>query len=82
MSRDRDFTAVGRALATPARSVFLNLLLDGTRRPAGELARAAGIRASTASEHLSVLVDAGLVRCEAHGRHRYLCTDLSKVNRL
>ncbi|WP_402375092.1 ArsR/SmtB family transcription factor [Isoptericola rhizosphaerae] len=71
MSRDRDFTAVGRALATPARSVFLNLLLDGTRRPAGELARAADVRASTASEHLSVLVDAGLVTCEAHGRHRY-----------
>ncbi|WP_407319728.1 helix-turn-helix domain-containing protein [Isoptericola halotolerans] len=71
MSRDRDFTAVGRALAAPARSVFLNLLLDGTRRPAGELARAAGVHASTASDHLAVLLGAGLVRCEAHGRYRY-----------
>ncbi|MFF5720761.1 ArsR/SmtB family transcription factor [Streptomyces buecherae] len=71
MSRDRDFTSVGRALAAPARSAFLNLLMDGTRRPAGELARAAGVSASTASEHLAVLVDAGLVTCEARGRRRY-----------
>lgn len=71
MSRDRDFTAVGRALATPARSAFLNLLMDGTRRPAGELARAAGVSASTASEHLGVLMDAGLVTCLSRGRHRY-----------
>lgn len=71
MSRDRDFTAVGRALVTPARSVLLNLLMDGTHRPAGELAHAAGISASTASEHLAVLVAAGLVVREARGRHRY-----------
>ncbi len=71
MSRDRDFTAVGSALSTPARSAFLNLLMDGTSRPAGELARSAGVSASTASEHLTVLVDAGLVTCRANGRHRY-----------
>jgi DNA-binding transcriptional ArsR family regulator len=71
MTRDRDFTELGRALSTPARSTFLNLLMDGTRRPAGELAHAAGVSASTASEHLGVLVDAGLVTCESQGRHRY-----------
>ena len=71
MSRDRDFTAVGRALSTPARSVFLNLLLDGTSRPAGELATAAGVSASTASEHLAVLADAGLVTATSRGRHGY-----------
>ncbi|MFE5337106.1 ArsR/SmtB family transcription factor [Isoptericola sp. NPDC056573] len=69
--RDRDFTAVGRALAAPARSVFLGLLMDGTARPAGELARAAGVRASTASEHLAVLLEAGLVTSRAQGRHRF-----------
>lgn len=71
MTRDRDFTALGRALSTPARSTFLNLLMDGTRHPAGELARAAAVSASTASGHLAVLVDAGLVTCETRGRHRY-----------
>lgn len=45
--------------------------MDGAKRRAGELAQAAGVSASTASEHLGVLVEAGLVSCEAHGRHRY-----------
>lgn len=71
MTRDRDFTALGHALSTPARSTFLNLLMDGTRRPAGELAQAAGVSASTASEHLGILVEAGLVTRESRGRHRY-----------
>ncbi|RFU87836.1 ArsR family transcriptional regulator [Streptomyces triticagri] len=70
MGRDRDFTQLGKALGAPARSVFLNLLMDGARRPAGELARAAGVSASTASEHLAVLVEAGLVTVEVHGRSR------------
>ncbi|MDT0422576.1 MULTISPECIES: ArsR/SmtB family transcription factor [Streptomyces] len=69
--RDRDFSVVAQALAAPARSVFCNLLMDGTARPAGELARAAGVGASTASEHLSVLVAAGLLECTASGRRRY-----------
>ena len=69
--RDRDFSGLGKALASPTRSVMLSLLMDGTVRPAGELARAAGVSASTASEHLSVLVDARLVTCTARGRGRY-----------
>lgn len=71
VSRDRDFTAVGRALGVPARSTICNLLMDGSRRPAGELARLAGVSASTASDHLGVLVAAGLLRCHVHGRHRF-----------
>jgi DNA-binding transcriptional ArsR family regulator len=71
MSRDRDFTAVGRALAVPARSTICNLLMDGSRRPAGELARLAGVSASTASDHLGALVAAGLLRCHVQGRHRF-----------
>jgi DNA-binding transcriptional ArsR family regulator len=67
----KDFSPVGRALSAPARSVMLGVLMDGSRRPAGELAAAARIGASTASEHLGVLVEAGLVACEAHGRQRF-----------
>lgn len=66
----KDFTAIGRALAAPARSDILNLLMDGSTRPASELADAAGISASTASEHLAALLDAGLVDCSPAGRHR------------
>ncbi|MCF4120555.1 winged helix-turn-helix domain-containing protein [Antribacter sp. KLBMP9083] len=83
MSRDRDFSTIGRALATPARSAFLNLLMDGTSRPAGELAQAAGVSASTASEHLAILVEAGLVTCAAQGRRRlYRLADASVAEAL
>lgn len=44
--------------------------MDGSTRPAGELASIAGVGASAASEHLAVLVDAGLLRAHAHGRQR------------
>lgn len=65
-----DFSVVGRALAAPARSAMLDLLMDGSSRPASELAAVAAVRASTASEHLGVLVEAGLVRVEPRGRQR------------
>jgi len=39
--------------------------------PAGELAKIAGVGASTASEHLGELVNGGVVSVVAQGRHRY-----------
>lgn len=45
--------------------------MDGTTRPAGELAYAAHISAQSASAHLAKLVDGGLLVAEAQGRHRY-----------
>jgi DNA-binding transcriptional ArsR family regulator len=50
---------------------MLLCLVGGLRVPAGELAAAAGVSPSTGSEHLRILVDAGLVRVEPLGRHRY-----------
>lgn len=67
----RDLSTIGSALAAPARSAFLNLLMDGSTRPASELAAFAGVSASTASQHLTVLLDAGLVSCVPRGRHRF-----------
>jgi DNA-binding transcriptional ArsR family regulator len=75
----RDFSVIGRALAAPARSAFVNMLMDGSSRPAGELARSAGVSAATASEHLAVLMDAGLVRCQARGRQRFYALADSSV---
>ena len=68
---NRDLSVIGHALAAPVRSTMLNLLMDGSQRPASELSTAAGVSASTASEHLRVLLDAGLIRCMPHGRHRF-----------
>lgn len=68
---NRDLSVLGHALSAPVRSTMLNLLMDGSERPASELSTAAGVSASTASEHLRVLLDAGLIRCMPHGRHRF-----------
>lgn len=58
-------------VADPARSLMLAYLLSGELASAGELAAAASITAATASGHLSKLLDADLLVCEARGRHRY-----------
>ncbi|WP_109127426.1 helix-turn-helix transcriptional regulator [Dyella sp. C11] len=62
---------IGALLAEPARAAMLLALIDGTSRPAGELARAAGIGAATGSAHLHRLLDGGLLAVHVQGRHRY-----------
>jgi DNA-binding transcriptional ArsR family regulator len=64
-------TRIGALLADQTRSQFLTVLMDGRARTGGELARQAAVAPSTASEHLSRLLDAGLITVEAQGRHRY-----------
>jgi DNA-binding transcriptional ArsR family regulator len=68
---DESIAPVAALLADPTRSTILWVLSDGRPRPAGELAREAGVGASTASEHLTRLLAGGLVVVERHGRHRY-----------
>src|SRR5947208_16300135 len=58
-------------LADPARATMLWALVDGTMRPAGELAFSANISAQSASAHLAKLVEGGLLALQAQGRHRY-----------
>jgi DNA-binding transcriptional ArsR family regulator len=50
---------------------MLEALAGGEALPAGELASRAGVRPATATAHLRRLVDGGLVRVRAQGRHRY-----------
>lgn len=59
-------------LADETRAVFCLALLDGRAWTAGELAREAGVAASTASEHIGKLIAARLVTEERQGRHRYV----------
>jgi DNA-binding transcriptional ArsR family regulator len=59
-------------LADRSRAAMCLALMDGRAWTAGELARHAGIAAPTASEHLTQLVQAGLLAEERQGRHRYL----------
>ncbi|MGW7301945.1 ArsR/SmtB family transcription factor [Streptomyces sp. NPDC054829] len=59
-------------LADETRAACLLALLDGRAWTAGELARHAGVAASTLSEHLGKLVAGGLLVEERQGRHRYV----------
>ncbi len=71
MNDNPDIPRIAQLLADPARARMLWLLIDGTMRPAGELAYAANVSAQSASTHLAKLVDGGLLRAESQGRHRY-----------
>ncbi|MEU5099479.1 winged helix-turn-helix domain-containing protein [Streptomyces sp. NPDC020996] len=59
-------------IADETRAACLLALLDGRAWTAGELARHAGVAASTLSEHLGKLVAGGLLAEERQGRHRYV----------
>ncbi|TWV47532.1 winged helix-turn-helix transcriptional regulator [Streptomyces misionensis] len=77
MSGIKDPRAAGLAalaglIADETRAACLLALLDGRAWTAGELARHAGVAASTLSEHLDKLVAGGLLAQERQGRHRYV----------
>jgi DNA-binding transcriptional ArsR family regulator len=71
MKGDADIAALGALLSEPSRCRLLLALGDGRALAVSVLASEAGIAASTASAHLSKLLDADLLHVEAHGRHRY-----------
>lgn len=62
---------IGSLLADDTRAEILTLLMDGRAHTGSELARHIGVAPSTTSEHMSKLLDAGMVAVEAQGRHRY-----------
>jgi DNA-binding transcriptional ArsR family regulator len=68
---DVDLSAVGALLAHQSRALMLDALLAGRALTVGELALVAGVRASTASEHLARLLAGGFVDTIKQGRHRY-----------
>jgi DNA-binding transcriptional ArsR family regulator len=72
MSRDGAFMAeIAALVGNPARANILSALMDGGSLSAGELAFAAGVSPPTASGHLAMLSDAGLVLREKRGRQMH-----------
>ncbi|HEX6500484.1 MAG TPA: winged helix-turn-helix domain-containing protein [Micromonosporaceae bacterium] len=59
-------------LADRTRAAIVLALLDGRAWTVTELARHSGVAVSTASEHVDLLVDGGLLAAQRQGRHRYL----------
>jgi DNA-binding transcriptional ArsR family regulator len=67
-----DLAGLARLLADATRASFCLALLDGRAWTAAELARHAGVAASTATGHLNLLVAGGLLTEVRQGRHRYV----------
>ncbi|WET77486.1 helix-turn-helix domain-containing protein [Amycolatopsis sp. QT-25] len=63
---------VAAVLADPSRASMCLALLDGRAWTVTELAGAAEVAASTASEHVTKLVEAGFVVRVRQGRHSYV----------
>jgi DNA-binding transcriptional ArsR family regulator len=59
-----------QAVADPNRRTLLDLLLDGPR-PVQELGAHFEISLAAVSQHLKVLLEAGLVSREARGKYRF-----------
>ncbi|MBF8746054.1 ArsR/SmtB family transcription factor [Pseudomonas monteilii] len=71
MNAVSSISQIAGLMADPKRSAMLWALIDGTPRPTDEIAVMAGLSASSACAHLSLLSSAGLLRLEARGRKRY-----------
>lgn len=66
-----ELTRAGALLADPTRAEILAALMDGRAFTASELARDVGCDPSTTIEHLTELLDVGLVAVERQAGHRY-----------
>jgi DNA-binding transcriptional ArsR family regulator len=71
MEAEDIFISTTSLICEPARAKMLWNLLDGRAYTAGELAIVADISATSASNHLSKLLDADILKVESQGRHRY-----------
>ena len=64
-------SSIAALLADPGRAAMVWALMDGSARPAGELALLAGLSPSSTSAHLAKLTEGGLLVQQRHGRNRY-----------
>jgi DNA-binding transcriptional ArsR family regulator len=71
MAGQADIARGAGLIADPTRATMLEALVDGRALPPSELAAAARVSRSTASEHLAKMLDAGLLAVERGGRNRY-----------
>jgi DNA-binding transcriptional ArsR family regulator len=67
----KQLAEVGALLAEPARAAMVLKLMDGSSQPTGELMLAANLSPSSASMHLSQLVDARILKMTKEGRHKW-----------
>jgi DNA-binding transcriptional ArsR family regulator len=72
MSESPNIATLAAALADPARAAMATSLMDGRARTVTELGAATGLGKASASEHAGRLLDAGVLKADRQGRHKYL----------
>jgi DNA-binding transcriptional ArsR family regulator len=68
-----------KALASETRQQILFQFIDGQELTVGAVAQAAGLGQSTASEHLSLLKRAGLLKSRREGKEVYYAPDRASI---
>jgi len=71
MEVSEKFSQIAALIGEPARAKMLWYLLDGKWYTATELASFADISVTSASNHLSRLLDASMLKVQVQGRYRY-----------
>jgi len=73
----RDLARLAKALGHPARVRIVRMLVAKNTCVAGELADELPLAASTVSQHLKILKQAGIIKGEVDGPRRCYCVDRS-----
>jgi DNA-binding transcriptional ArsR family regulator len=79
MDVEDKFVTICTLMCEPTRARMLWNLLDGRAYTASELSIVANTSPTSASNHLSKLLEAELVKVEIQGRHRYYSLSTSEV---
>lgn len=79
---DEELAMLAKAIGHPVRILILRNLLRIGACYFGRLADLLPVAPSTASQHLTILKDAGLVKGEIEGERPCYCVDLPKLRRM
>jgi DNA-binding transcriptional ArsR family regulator len=71
-----------KAIAHPSRIAILNLLENGAKKTVTQIQEAVGIEQSTASHHLGILRDKGVLRVTREGKNAYYSIRHAKLSTL
>jgi DNA-binding transcriptional ArsR family regulator len=82
MTAGTNMAEIAALVGDPGRANMLGALLSGRALTATELAAAAGVSRSTASEHLAKLTQSRLISLTCQGRHRYYRLASTQVARM
>ena len=79
MNAEDKFVSISTLMCEPTRARMLWNLLDGRAYTASELSIVSDTSPTSASNHLSKLLEADIVKVEVQGRHRYYSLSNSEV---